>query len=183
MFCTENERKSCNSEKMGCTGCFYYNDENKEKITRRFEYVERIKNIADFNLPKRKTKYSAGYDFECIETVTIPPYKLGDKPVLIPTGVKCKMQDDEYLMLVNRSSNPKKKNLVIPNSMGIIDADYYNNPDNDGEMMFAFYNLGTEPVIIEKGYSIGQGIFCKYYTTDDDAAEGERTGGFGSTNK
>lgn len=65
----------------------------------------------------------------------------------------------------------------------ITNMDYYGNPDNDGEMMFAFYNLGTEPVTIEKGYAIGQGIFCKYYITDDDAAEGERVGGWGSTNK
>ena len=67
--------------------------------------------------------------------------------------------------------------------MGIIDADYYGIPDNDGEMMFAFFNIGTEPVIIEKGYAIGQGIFMKYGITDDDNATGERVGGFGSTNK
>ena len=149
---------------------------------RKFEIVKRIKEV-DFNLPVRKTKNSAGYDFECIETTTIPPYKLGDKPVLVPTGIKCKMEDDEFLMLVNRSSNPKKKNLVIPNSLGIIDADYYENSDNDGEIMFAFYNLGTEPVTIEKGYAIGQGIFQKYYVTDDDNATGKRIGGFGSTTK
>ena len=70
---------------------------------------------------------------------------------MIPTGVKVYMPDDEYLMLVNRSSNPKKKFLVIPNSMGIIDADYVDNPDNEGEMMFAFYNLSDAPVYIEKG--------------------------------
>ena len=151
-------------------------------MKRLFQKVERVKDL-EFNLPVRKTAKSAGYDFECIETITILPYKMGDKPTLVPTGVKCAMADDEFLMLVNRSSNPKKKHLVIPNSMGIIDADYYNNPDNEGEMMFAFYNVGTEPVTIEKGYAIGQGIFQKYYTTDDDAAEGERHGGFGSTNK
>lgn len=156
-------------------------------MSRKFEYVKRITSTGyetkqpDFNLPKRKTKKSAGYDFECIETITIPPYIPGSKPTLVPTGVKCKMQDDEFLMLVNRSSNPKKKSLVIPNSMGIIDADYYNNPDNDGEMMFAFYNLSNEPITIEKGYCMGQGIFQKYYITDDDNAEGERIGGFGST--
>lgn len=156
---------------------------------RRFEYVDRVLSTGyemktpDFNLPQRKTKNSAGYDFECIETITIQPYKLGDKPVVVPTGVKCKMQDDEFLMLVNRSSNPKKKNLVIPNSMGIIDADYYGNLDNDGEMMFAFYNLGTEPITIEKGYCIGQGIFQKYYKVDDDNVKEERTGGFGSTTR
>ena len=149
---------------------------------RKFEKVSVCEDV-DFNLPRRKTKYSAGYDFECICTTTIPPYKLGDEPYLVPTGVKCKMEDDEFLMLVNRSSNPKKKCLVVPNSMGIIDADYYNNPDNEGEMMFPFYNLSTEPVKIEKGYCIGQGIFQKYLLTDDDDATGERSGGFGSTTK
>ena len=148
---------------------------------RKFEKVSRVKDL-EFNLPRRKTKHSAGYDFECTETVTIPPYKLGDKPFLIPTGVKCLMAEDEFLMLVNRSSNPGKKNLVIPNSMGIIDADFYNNPDNEGEMMFAYYNLGTEPITIEKGYCMGQGIFQKYLTTIDDNTETERVGGFGSTN-
>ena len=149
---------------------------------RKFEKVSRCKDW-DFNLPKRKTKHSAGYDFECPETVTIPPYKLGDKPFLVPTGIKCNMGDDEFLMLVSRSSNPAKKNLVVPNSFGVIDADYYNNPDNEGEMMFAFYNLGTEPVVLEKGYCMGQGIFQKYYTTVDDNTTEERTGGWGSTNK
>ncbi len=148
---------------------------------RKFEKAKGFEGI-EFNLPIRKTAKSAGYDFECIEDITIEPYKFGDKPTLVPTGVKCKMEDDEYLMLVNRSSNPKKKNLIIPNSLGIIDADYYGNPDNDGHMMFAFYNFGTEPVKIEKGYALGQGIFCKYGITEDDAAEGERLGGFGSTN-
>lgn len=156
---------------------------------RKFEFTNRIISNGyetkkpDFNLPQRKTKYSAGYDFECIEDIEIPPYKLGDNPVLVPTGVKVKMQDDEYLMLVNRSSNPKKKKLVIPSSLGIIDKDYFENPNNDGEIMFAFYNLSNEPIKIEKGYCLGQGIFQKYYTTEDDNAEGERIGGFGSTTK
>ena len=104
--------------------------------------------------------------------------RMGDNPVMIKTGIKVLMPDDEYLMLVNRSSNPKKKKLVIPNSVGIVDADYYGNPDNDGEMMFAFYNLSNEIVVIEAGEKLGQGIFCKYEKTDDDKAEGERTGGF-----
>ena len=94
---------------------------------RKFEKVLACKDL-DYNLPKRKTKYSAGYDFECIETVTIPPYKAGDKPFMVRTGVKCYMENNEYLMLVSRSSNPKKKNLVIPISLGIIDADFSDNP-------------------------------------------------------
>ena len=157
---------------------------------RKFEFVERIKEVAMESvngayckLPERSTKKSAGYDFINPSRIEIPPYKRGDKPVLVPTGIKVKMPDDEFLMLVNRSSNPNKKNLVIPNSMGIIDADYYGNPDNDGEMLFAFYNVGTETVVIEAGDKLGQGIFQKYFITDDDNAKGDRTGGFGSTGR
>jgi dUTP pyrophosphatase len=93
------------------------------------------------------------------------------------------MQDDEVLMLYNRSSNPKKKGLILANSVGVVDKDYYGNPDNDGHIMFAFYNIKSEPVEIKKGDAIGQAIFQKYFTTDDDSAEGERVGGFGSTSK
>lgn len=132
-------------------------------------------------LPERSTKNSAGYDFYNPKRIEIPPYKLGDNPTMVKTGVKVKMEDDEFLMLVNRSSNPKKKKLVIPNSLGVVDADYYGNQDNDGEMMFAFYNLSNEPVILEAGDKLGQGIFIKYGKTIDDEADGERTGGFGST--
>ena len=73
-------------------------------------------------LPERSTKNSAGYDFYCPQDVEIPPYKLGDNPTMVKTGIKVKMEDDEFLMLVNRSSNPKKKKLVLANGVGIIDA-------------------------------------------------------------
>ena len=146
---------------------------------RKFEKVSRIDE--DIKLPERSTKNSAGYDFFAVDTVTVPPYKLGDNPFMIPTGIKTQMLHNEFLMLVNRSSNPKKKKLVIPNSVGIIDADYYNNEDNEGEMFFGFYNLSNEPVTIMKGEKLGQGIFMKYGVTDDDKADGERIGGFGST--
>lgn len=151
-------------------------------MNRKFEYVKRIEN-KDFELPKRSTKKSAGYDFINPERVEIPPYLYGDEPFLVRTGVKVYMQDDEVLKLYNRSSNPKKKKLVIPNSVGIIDADYYGNADNDGEIGFTFYNLSKETVVIEKGEKLGQGVFVKYLVTDDDNAEGERIGGFGSTGK
>ena len=91
------------------------------------------------------------------------------------------MYSDEFLMLVNRSSNPKKKKLVIPNSVGIIDADYYDNPGNEGEIFFGFYNLSNETIVIEEGEKLGQGIFMNYHMTDDDFTDGERVGGFGST--
>ena len=105
------------------------------------------------------------------------------KPTLVKTGIKAYIQDNEYLMLVNRSSNPGKKGLILANSIGVIDKDYYGNPDNDGHIMFAFYNIKDEDTIVKKGDAIGQGIFQKYFVTDDDVAEGERVGGFGSTNK
>mgnify|MGYP000056728880 FL=1 len=135
------------------------------------------------NLPRRKTKYSAGYDVEAAEDTVIPSFKKGMAPTLIKTGIKAYMQDDEMLALYNRSSNPKKKGLILANSVGIIDKDYYENEDNDGHIMFAFYNIKDEDIIVKKGDAIGQGIFQKYFVTDDDVAEGERVGGFGSTNK
>lgn len=91
------------------------------EMDRLFVKVRRVSGM-DFEMPKRSTKHSAGYDFTCIEDIVIPPYNLGDDPVLVPTGVKAYIPVGEFLMLVNRSSNPKKKKLVIPNSMGIIDA-------------------------------------------------------------
>ena len=135
------------------------------------------------NLPQRKTKYSAGYDVEAAEDTIIPPFKPGMKPTLIKTGLKAYCPEDEYFMLVNRSSNPFKKGLVMANSIGIIDSDYYGNPDNDGHFMYAYYNFLDKGLVIKKGGVIGQVIFQKYLTVDDDHAEGKRVGGFGSTSK
>ena len=134
------------------------------------------------NLPVRKTKYSAGYDVEAAEDVVIPPYKPGIKPTLIPTGLKAYCMEDEWIMLVNRSSGPKK-GVILPNSIGVVDHDYYNNIDNDGHFYFHFLNFKDEDLVIHKGDVIGQAIFQKYLLTDDDGAEGERVGGFGSTDK
>ena len=147
---------------------------------RGFEIAKGFEDM-EINLPVRKTKLSAGYDFEAAEDCIVPAFKPGMAPTLIKTGIKAYMQDDEMLCLYNRSSNPKKKGLILANSVGIVDADYYGNPDNDGAIMFAFYNNRDEDVEIKKGDCIGQGIFEKYLVTDDDNAEGERQGGFGST--
>ena len=136
----------------------------------------------DIHLPVRKTKNSAGYDVEAASDIVIEPYKNGMKPTLIPTGLKAYCQDDEYYILVNRSSGPKK-GLVMANSIGIIDADYYGNESNDGHFYFQYWNFGDKPLEIKKGDVIGQVIFQKYLTVDDDNATGMRTGGFGSTNK
>ena len=149
---------------------------------RGFEIAKGFENN-DINLPERKTKYSAGYDIEAAEDVVIPSFKKGMKPTLVKTGIKAYMGDNEYLMLANRSSNPKKKGLILANSVGIIDKDYYGNEDNDGHIMFAFYNIKEEDIEIKKGEAIGQAIFMPFLIADDDNAQGVRTGGFGSTNK
>ena len=175
----------------------------------RFEKVSRFA-AADFNLPVRKTKNSAGYDFEVAEDIIIPTFaKNWDtlikstpipveetltlsevasltkstkaKPTLVSTGVKCHLEEGYYLELSVRSSTPLKYWLVLANSVGIIDADYYNNPDNEGEIFFQIINLSPFPIQLHKGDIIGQGIIKRYEVTDDDKAEGERTGGFGST--
>ena len=152
-----------------------------EKI-RGFEIAKGFENEG-INLPIRKTKYSAGYDVEAAEDTVVPSFKKEMNPTLLKTGIKAYMADDEVLMLYNRSSNPKKKGLILSNSVGVIDKDYYGNPDNDGHIMFAFYNIKDEDITIKKGEAIGQAVFQKYLVTDDDNASGERVGGFGSTSK
>lgn len=135
------------------------------------------------NLPVRKTKNAAGYDIEAAEDTIVPAFKLGQKPTLVKTGLKAYCQPDEFYMLCNRSSNPGKRGLVMANSVGIIDSDYYENEDNDGHFMFAYYNFFDHDVEIKKGDCIGQAIFMKYLIVDNDEATGVRKGGFGSTGK
>lgn len=135
------------------------------------------------NLPIRKTAHSAGYDVEAAEDVVVPAFKFGMKPTLVKTGLKAYMEPDEMLCLYNRSSNPGKKGLILANSVGIVDSDYYGNPDNDGHIMFAFFNFKDTDVEIKKGDAIGQAIFQKFLIVDNDTADGKRVGGFGSTSK
>ena len=92
----------------------------------------------DIHIPVRKTKHAAAYDVEAAEDVVIPAYKPGIKPTLIPTGLKAYCQEDEWYMLANRSSGPKK-GFVMANSIGIIDADYYGNESNDGHFYFQYF--------------------------------------------
>ena len=106
------------------------------------------------------------------------------KPTLVPTGVKCKLDPNTYLELSVRSSCPLKYWLILANSKGIIDADYYNNPDNEGEIFFQMINLSSKPIQLRKGDVIGQGIIHEYLITSDDTAYQRaqtRSGGFGST--
>lgn len=153
---------------------------------RRFEFVERIKERAMEStegayckLPERSTANSAGYDFYVPEDTVCKSHEI----TMVKAGVKAYFPKDEALFLFNRSSNPKKKGLIILNGVGVVDADYADNPDNEGEIAGLFYNMLDEDVILKAGEKMMQGVFMKYAITDDDNATGERSGGFGSTGK
>ena len=174
----------------------------------KFEKVSAFKDV-DFNLPERKTANSAGYDMVVAEDIIIPssstlwsricnieitsPMSLDEmaqltksykiKPTLVPTGVKCYLDPDTYLELSVRSSTPLKYWLILANGVGIIDADYADNPDNEGHIYFQIINLSPFPIQLKKGDIIGQGIIKRYEIVEGDAAAGLRAGGFGSTTK
>ena len=133
----------------------------------------------DYMLPLRGTKCSAGYDFFAIKDYVIKPNEI----LKIPTGYKATFESDEMLMLVIRSSMGFKYNVRLTNQVGIIESDYYNNPDNEGHMWICFQNHGDKEYIINKGDAYAQGIFVKFLTTDDDCVNKTRIGGLGSTNK
>lgn len=152
------------------------------KKIRGFEIAKGYEN-KEIKLPIRKTKQAAAYDLEAAENTVIPKFKLGQKPTLIPTGLKVYMQPDEVLILSPRSSGPKKQGIVFPHGVGIIDADYYENPDNDGNIFIQCINIKDEDVLIKKGEAIAQAMFQKFLIADGDMADGERQGGFGSTDK
>jgi dUTP pyrophosphatase len=103
------------------------------------------------------------------------------RTTVVPTGIKAQLDEGTYLELTVRSSCPMKYWLILANGVGIIDADYYNNPDNEGHIFFQIANLSPYPILLKKGDCLGQGIIKSYLLADDDQAEGERTGGFGST--
>jgi len=124
-------------------------------------------------------------------SVQVPPVELEQlaemskvvsaRPTLVPTGVKCYLDPGTYLEISVRSSSPLKYWLVLGNGVGIIDADYADNPDNEGEIFFQLINLSPVAITLRKGDIIGQGIIKPYLTTEKDDAVGERVGGFGST--
>lgn len=107
--------------------------------------------------------------------------KADAKTTLVPTGIKAQLEPGTYLQLSVRSSCPLKYWLVLANSVGIIDADYYNNPANEGHIYFQMINFSPFPIMLKKGDCIGQAIIQPYLTTEDDKAKGTREGGFGST--
>ena len=146
-----------------------------EKIS--FEQFK--KDIADdrnlyneYKLPQRDSDSTAGYDIYLLDDLVIEPNEIKK----IPTGIKSFFGRDEVLFLIVRSSTGFKYNIRLCNQVGVIDADYYNNKNNEGHMWIKIQNEGNERVIIPKGESIVQGIFLKYLTTQSDRnIEIERT--------
>ena len=153
-----------------------------EKIS--FEQFK--KDIADdkelyesYSLPKRGTKYSAGYDIFSLTDFTLKPGEI----IKIATGIKADMMDDEVLFILVRSSMGFKYNVRLCNQVGVIDKDYYNNEANEGHIFIKIKNEGDKDFVVKMGDAIGQGIFIKYLVTDDDDTDTTRTGGIGSTSK
>lgn len=130
-------------------------------------------------LPARSTSHSAGYDFYSPVPVAIGPEQSG----MVKTNIKARMEKDDVLMIFPRFSMGIKKHVMLSNSVGIIDADFYGNPDNEGNIIVSLYNYGDRILEIKPDEKIAQGIFVKFGVTDDDKAEGMRTGGIGSTGK
>lgn len=174
---------------------------------RLFEYAEKTVIINDkeevvvqyprAKMPEYATHHSAGADFFCAERVVIPPaevtpiknedgsveYRFNSSPVLVHTGIRACMGKDEYLLLANRSGNPSK-GLVLANGVGVVDSDYYKCKKNDGEIMFAFFNVTATPITIEVGDKLGQGVFMPMLKADNAVVlDKEREGGYGSTDK
>lgn len=156
---------------------------------RRFEKIsfeQFKKDISDdielynkYELPVRHSSKSAGYDIRSLTKGTIKP----GESMVFRTGLKACFEEDEVLYIIGRSSLGYKYNVCLVNNVGVIDADFYNNEDNEGHFSVKLINHGTEDFNVEIGDRIVQGIFQKYLITDDDNCTKKRTGGIGSTNK
>lgn len=171
----------------------------------KFEIVSKYKNEG-LSLPARATTGSAGYDFAVAKDTVIPSYfknmkeeepnqlvfsteqitsytkAINFRPTLVPTGIKCQLDEGTYLELSVRSSTPLKTWIILANGVGIIDRDYWNNNSNEGEIFFQLINLSPYDIVLKKGEKIGQGIIKHFGTVEDDnVIAQERKGGFGST--
>ena len=157
------------------------------RIFEKISFEQFKKDISDskelydsYDIPKRGTSKSAGYDFEAIEGFTLHPGEIKK----IPTGIKADMNDGEVLFLIVRSSQGFKYNVRLCNQVGVIDKDYYNNIDNEGHMFIKLHNQGDKDYVVNKGDKIVQGIFMPFLITDnEESVDTIRTSGIGSTDK
>src|SRR5690554_2466876 len=129
---------------------------------RRFEIISKYKN-ENIELPKRATTDSAGYDLAIVEDVLIKPGEIK----LVPTGLRVKMLKNEVMFVYPRSSLALKRGLMMSNSVGVIDADYY-YAENEGHISIPLFNITKEEVLLKKGERVAQGIFTNYFKTSND---------------
>lgn len=146
---------------------------------RGFEFVSRVKDDPNYKLPIRGSYNAAAYDFFSPISFIIKP---GEK-FMIKTGIKSYFQNDEGLYFITRSGNGAKRRVTLANSVGLIDSDYYNNSDNEGEISLALVNDGDEDFVVNIGDRIAQAWFSKVLLVDDDNTLGSRKSGFGSSGK
>lgn len=144
----------------------YYTEDDERNIQEIYDEIK---------LPVRGTKKSAGYDFRCPVTINCKP----NVGYMIPTGICCEMDNNVFLQVNPRSSLGMKYGFKLTNTTGIIDADYYGNSQNGGHIFVGF--TVDNPITINAGDKLCQGIFVPFLTTVDDTATGDRTGGMGST--
>lgn len=146
---------------------------------RGFEVVreDMRKTVGDITLPTRGTSKAMAYDFYANDNHIVEPNQIAK----VWTDVKAYMQDNECLILNVRSSMGGK--FMLANTQGWIDADYFSNPSNDGNIGVFLKNISNETLVIEKGERIAQGAFFNFLVADNGNTDAERNGGFGSTNK
>ena len=132
----------------------------------------------NIKLPKRATKGSAGYEFFAPFDIAL---KAGEE-ISIPTGIRCYMPEDIVLMIYPRSGLGIRNRFQLNNVVGIVDSDFVFS-DNEGHISITMINDNRKGVDVEvpAGKGFVQGVFSKFYTTDDDSVNKERNGGFGST--
>ena len=165
----------CICTAVGFTMTLYERDNSNKRGFK--PVVENKRKNKYYHEPTRGTKNSAGYDFYAPDEYIVKPNEI----VKIWTDVKAYMQPNEFLMLDVRSSMGGK--FMLANTIGIIDSDYYSNVDNDGNIGFFLKNISEQTQLIKKGDRIGQGLFLRYLTTNnDDFISETRKGGHGSTN-
>ena len=170
-----------NAQARSFNESFEEEDKKRSEKLRGFELVKSTLRLADgfYKLPERGTVGSAGYDFYLPHDVTIEPHQATE---IIWSGIKAYMQQDEVLLLDMRSSMGHK-GLRLGFTIGVIDSDYYGNPQTDGNIGFKLVNDTKEPITLKAGERIVQGIFTKFLIADNDNCVTKRTGGYGSTGK
>lgn len=148
-------------------------DELDDNLRRRIESI-----YNGIELPKRATSGSAGYDFFDPETFILEP----GKTIKIPTGIRCKMNQNWVLKIYPRSGLGFKYREMMANTVGIIDSDYAYS-DNEGHIFIKVVNAGDKTFDVVSGKGFAQGIFVEYGITEDDNVTDVRNGGMGSTDK